>query len=96
MVAPGAYAVVTPYLSSGLPRPSDIERLKAQNAVILATGLPRIVRVRRRPEVERTTREAVPDLAAYRVEQPGVVRLRKLVGSGQAWRQELFGAAVSV
>jgi beta-lactamase superfamily II metal-dependent hydrolase len=95
MVRPGAYAVVTPYLSSGLPRSSDIERLKAQNAVILATRLPRTVPVRRRPEVERTTREAAPDLTAYRVDQPGVVRLRKLIG-GTGWRQELFGAAARV
>jgi beta-lactamase superfamily II metal-dependent hydrolase len=91
MVAPQAIAVVTPYLRSGLPRLADIERLRSQNARIFATSLPRTLHVNRRPEVSKTTKEAAPDLVAYR-QETGVVRLRKKLGS-PSWHSELFGAA---
>jgi beta-lactamase superfamily II metal-dependent hydrolase len=96
MVAPQAIAVVTPYLRSALPRPEDIERLRAQNATVFATGLPRAVPMHRRPEVERTMREAAPNLRTFRrPAQPGIVRLRKQIGSAR-WRHELFGAATAL
>jgi hypothetical protein len=96
MIAPGALAVVTPYLRSALPRPEDIQRLRHQNATVLATGLPRPVHARRRPEVERAIREAAPNLTGFRRPgEPGVVRLRKTINSG-VWRHELFGAAVVI
>ena len=91
MIDPTARAVVTPYLRSGLPKQSDLDRLVNQGPTIFATGLPRAVRVRRRAEVEKTQREVAPDLKSFRV-QTGIVRLRKKLSG--VWENELFGSAV--
>ena len=93
MVAPQSIGVLTPFTRVPLPKAEEIAKLKSQDATIYATGLPRGVNVRRRPEVEKTLKEAAPNLVSYRQpREPGIVRLRKRNGS-QAWIPELFGAA---
>ena len=96
MLTPAPCAIVTPYLRSGLPRDEDIARLRSQNGVLYATGLPRRVRVRRRPEVEGAIRQVAPDLRSFRRPvDPGVVRLRKKKGTLD-WRPDLFGEAMVI
>jgi hypothetical protein len=98
MVASTANAIVTPYVNSGLPRAIDIRRLKQKHALTYATALPqKVARLRRRPELTKAISEGTRNFITYRrPDDPGVVRLRKLLGRGNPWHVELFGSAISL
>jgi beta-lactamase superfamily II metal-dependent hydrolase len=94
MLSSSAAAVVTPYTVSGLPREEVISWLLERCRSAYATGLPKNSRLRRRPEVERTIREATLNFASRRLPaEPGIVRFRKLLGAAGAWSVEMFGEA---
>lgn len=94
MLVSQSHAVVTPYLSSNLPRLEGIQWLLAKSANLYATGVPHSTRVRRRNEVEKTIRESTLQISAVSLPaHPGTVRFRKLIGSPESWRVETFGQA---
>jgi hypothetical protein len=94
MLVPSAGAVVTPFLSSGLPRPEGLQWLLQRTPEVYATGIPTGIRVRRRPEVERTIKDSTVSYSSQRIPQePGIVRFRKVAGSKAPWNIETFGEA---
>lgn len=96
MLAPDTVAVLTPYTPSGVPNEDEIEWLKSQKTSLFATGLPKLVNVKRRAEVEKKRREIVNWSNSYTwPEEPGIVRLRKNLKAG-SWDAELFGAAEKI
>jgi beta-lactamase superfamily II metal-dependent hydrolase len=94
MLAPSAGAVVTPFLSSRLPRPEGLQWLLQRTSDVYATGIPTGANVRRRPEVDRTIKETSVNFESLRIPQePGIVRFRKVAGSKAPWNVETFGEA---
>ncbi|MCK1684747.1 hypothetical protein [Bradyrhizobium sp. 145] len=87
-------AVLTPYLSSKLPRPEGIAWLKARTAGLYATNIPTAARIKRRTEVERTIKESTAGFSGQKMpDDPGIVRFRKKAGATGAWTVEVFGDA---
>ena len=94
MLFPSAAAVVTPFMSSSLPRPEGLDWLKGKTSELYVTGLPTGSRIRRRAEVERTIKESTQNYSVQRAPlDPGVVRFRKSAGAAGSWKVETFGDA---
>ena len=90
-----ALAVLTPYASSGLPRSDQLKRLRQTGRSIYATALIQPEEVRRSLAVEKVIRRRAKSISALKVEQNGVVRLRKRA-TEKNWTVELFGTATKV
>lgn len=87
-------AVLTPYLSSRLPRPEGIEWLKSRTTGVYASCIPSNTRVRRRTEVERTIKDSTVEFSSQKMpDDPGIVRFRKKAGADAPWTVEVFGEA---
>ncbi|HEV2631330.1 MAG TPA: MBL fold metallo-hydrolase [Pseudolabrys sp.] len=95
MLVPDCFAAVTEYSGSAIPNEEQVNWLVGQSSNVYATGLPQRTHVRRRPEIEKTIREATKDFAAYRLPTAaGMVRMRRVVGSGPTWTVESFNGAM--
>lgn len=88
-----AIAVVTPFTSSGLPRDSEIARLRESGRPAYATALPKQIKIARSMSVERMISGRTKDIQAFDFGKFGVVRLRKTAASPHPWTVELFGTA---
>jgi hypothetical protein len=91
-----AAAVVTPYAQSGLPRTSELNRLRGLGRELYVTALPRDARGQRSWEVEKAMNEVASNRSSYFLGDGfGLVRLRKLIQPRSAveWSVESFGSA---
>jgi beta-lactamase superfamily II metal-dependent hydrolase len=96
MITKDAIAVLTPNLSSALPRDEELQWLKQQGRTVLATGLPKKATIKRRREVDSKMKAATKKIVSYTLpEGAGLVRLRKSPRD-VSWKSELFGSAVKV
>lgn len=97
MLVSDASTVFTPYVPAGVPDHGEIEWLRARGTTVFATGLPELVNVRRRREVDKKRKEVTRSFHSYRLpEDPGIVRLRKDQNHMGSWEAQLFGAAVKI
>jgi hypothetical protein len=97
MLEPKPFAILTPYTPAGVPSEEEIEWLKRRNARVFATGLPEKATVRRDRDIVKKMKAVTTSLKGFRLpDEPGIVRLRKKLDHGSAWRAELFGSAVQI
>lgn len=97
LLLPKPYAVVTPYASTPLPRPSDLRRLKELTPFLYCTAPPRSFRPPKRPpQVERMAELTARNRRAIET-SVGQVRLRRhLVRPSGPFQIDLFGKAYPV
>jgi beta-lactamase superfamily II metal-dependent hydrolase len=86
-------AVLTPYVRSGLPRESEIARLRSLTNELYVTALPQPIVIDRPHQVQKKIMGTRPSrvVAFSSKEQFGLVRLRKAPKGD--WNVQLFGAA---
>ena len=94
LLAPDPVALLAPWRRGGrtLPSDRDAQRILARTSRAYATARADASRPARRAHaVDRTIRES--GIRLRRTPEPGAVRLRRRLRSGEQWRVEMFGAA---
>ena len=99
MLDTNPFAVLTPWRKGGraLPSPGDVERILSNTVHAYASARGASITKapgRRVREVDRTIREAGIKLQRP-VMSPGLVRMRRYIGSRAQWQVDLFGDGVS-
>ncbi len=84
------WAVLTPFLSSALPRPEDIKRIRKRSLAAYCAGPERAPKPRLSTPVERAASDVARRLRK-RAGGMGHVRMRAI--AGDAWQVSLFGSA---
>ena len=97
MLDTNPFAVLTPWRKGGraLPGPGDVERILSNTVHAYASARGASITKapgRRVREVDRTIREAGIKLQRP-VMSPGMVRMRRYIGSRAQWQVDLFGTA---
>ena len=91
-------AIVAPFKngSVSLPDSKDVERICGFSKEAHATAS---LRSRSSTKHDRTVQKTIDEVTRRFTtprEDPGMVRLRKKIGNGQAWQKEYFGSATSL
>jgi beta-lactamase superfamily II metal-dependent hydrolase len=96
LVVANPHVVLVPWALGGgtLPSKADVDRIQGQTTNGYAASYVASTRsIKRGNAVDKTIRQSTRSFKTAR-HNPGLVRLRKKVGSVGAWKCELFGAAV--